>query len=385
MNYKKESLNLHSRHGGKLGVYSKVSLNKKNLKLAYTPGVAEVCKEIAKRPKDVFKYTLKKNSLAVVTDGSSVLGLGNIGAEAAIPVMEGKAVLFRELAGIDAFPICLNSQDPAEIVRIVRRIAPVFGAINLEDIHAPNCFFVEKELQDLGIPTMHDDQHCTAIVVMAGLINSCRVLGKKFSELKVVVNGAGAAGSGIARFLSCQDCDGCKCEGVGEIIVADSKGTIYFGREMEDYKKERFGFSNPRKVKGDLREALRGADVFIGVSKAGILKKEMIKAMAKDPIIFALANPVPEIFPQEALDAGAAIVATGRSDFPNQVNNVLAFPGVFRGALDSRAARISSAMKYAAAHALASSIKSPTRKKILPDVFDRRTAKIISNAVARAS
>lgn len=378
-----EALELHSRLRGKIEVIPKLEAkDKKLLSLIYTPGVAEPCLEISKG-KGLYDYTMKGNSVAIVSDGSAVLGLGNIGAEAAIPVMEGKAVLFKQFAGINAFPICIKTQDTDKIVEIVENISPVFGGINIEDISAPRCFEIEKRLQNIGIPVMHDDQHATAIVTLAALINSSAVLGKSMESMKVAINGAGAAGSAIARFLLCFGDDKSRiCRNVKDVVICDSKGAIYRGREgLEGYKKELAELTNKGDAKGQLDEVIVGADVFIGVSKGNALKKEAVASMAEDPIVFALANPVPEILPKDALEAGAKIVATGRSDFPNQVNNALAFPGVFRGLLDSRAERVTNEMKIAAAIALAGTIKKPTTNEILPSVFDKNVVKNISAAI----
>ncbi len=383
MNYKKDALKLHK--GGKLEIISKIKINEKNLKLAYTPGVAGVCNEIFKNPKRVYDYTIKKNSVAIVTDGSKVLGFGNLGAYASIPVMEGKAILFKTLAGIDAFPICLKTQNTEEIVTIIKNISPVFGAINIEDISAPRCFEIEEKLQDIGIPVMHDDQHCTAIAVLAGLINSCKVIDKKFDDLNIVVNGAGAAGTAIARLLVCADIHERICKKVGNVIVCDSEGIIYGGRVgLSEYKEKLAKITNKSRIKGTLEDAIKDADVFIGVSVGNVLKERMIKKMNRAPIIFALANPVPEIMPDKAKKAGASIIATGRSDFPNQVNNVLVFPGVFRGLLDSRTRKINEKMKLNAAYALANVIKKPEENKILPNAFDNNVVKSIANVVKEA-
>lgn len=388
--YFEESLKLHKKYGGKIAIESKVPLaTKEDLSLAYTPGVAQPSREIAKNHALAFEYTMKKNSVAVVSDGSAVLGLGNVGAEAAIPVMEGKAILFKKLAGIDAFPICIKSQDPQEIVSIVKNIAPAFGGINLEDIAAPKCFEIEEKLQDIGIPVMHDDQHGTAIVVLAGLLNASRAVGKSFSEMKVVVSGSGAAGTAITKMLLCLDeGDNTKgvCTSVREVIMVDSKGIIHKGREdLNAPKAVLANHTNKRNVKGSLVEALNGADAFIGVSAPGIVTREMISGMNENAIVFAMANPTPEIMPDEAKAGGARIVATGRSDYPNQVNNALAFPGVFRGALDSKATRISIGMKLAAAYALATCISEPAEKRILPDVLDSGVATRIAGAVGKAA
>lgn len=377
-----ESVAVHRKVGGKLGVYSKVPVKTTHdLSIAYTPGVGKVSQVVAADKSEAFELTLKKNSLAVISDGSKVLGLGNLGAYGAIPVMEGKAVLFKELGNIDAFPICLETQDTKEIIHIIRNIAPVFGAINLEDFVAPKCFEIEAALQDLGIPVFHDDQHGTAVVVYAGLWNAAKVAKKDFTSLRVCINGAGAAGNAIAKML----------KGVGtpkgfpavkEIILCDSNGTVDRSRkDLDAAKKELLTFSNPHHVKGELKDALNGMDVFIGVSVAGALKGEWIKHMAKNPIIFGLANPVPEIMPDEAKKFGAKVVATGRSDFHNQANNALAFPGIFRGAMDAKAVRITEGMNMAAALALAGMVKSPKAEKILPPLSDPNVAKVVARAV----
>ncbi|MBI5636192.1 NADP-dependent malic enzyme [Candidatus Micrarchaeota archaeon] len=387
MDYNSLSIELHGKLCGKLSVTSKIKVDSKEiLSQVYTPGVGAVSRKIAENPSDVYKYTMKKNCVAVVSDGSAVLGLGNIGALAAIAVMEGKAVLFKELAGIDAFPICLDEQDPDKLIEIIKALHPVFGGINLEDIAAPKCFQIEAALQDLGIPVMHDDQHGTAVVVSAALTNACRVTKKNISQLKVVINGAGAAGTAIARMLACQDLDEQICTPVGQVILCDTKGAIYRGRkDLAGYKLDLAERTNPDSIKGELKDVILGADVFIGVSKAGLVSKEMIKSMNKDPIVFAMANPVPEIMPQDALDAGAAVVGTGRSDFQNQVNNSLGFPGIFRGALDSGAKRINGAMKLAASQAIAKSVKNPTRENILPSTLDKSVAQAVAAAVAKAA
>lgn len=380
---KKEALKLHRKLNGKLEINSKVSLrSKKVLSLLYTPGVADVSKEIFKNKNKVYDYTIKKNTVAIVSDGSSVLGLGNIGAEAALPVMEGKAILFKEFADINGFPICIKTQDTDEIVDVVKNISPVFGGINLEDISAPRCFEVEAKLQNIGIPVMHDDQHGTAIVVLAALINSCKATNRNFENLRVVINGVGAAGTAIAKILLCVDADKRICKSVGNIIVVDSKGVINRKRkDLNENKKRLSKITNKNNISGNLEHALQDADVFIGVSKGNVLNEKMIKGMNKNPIVFAMANPIPEIMPDKAKKAGASVIATGRSDFPNQVNNVLAFPGVFRGALDSGAKRITEKMKLNAAYALAETVKKPNKNKILPDVFDKNVVKNIANAV----
>ena len=384
----KESLALHENFKGKLEVRSKVPLkNKHDLSLAYTPGVAEVCREIAKDKNLAYKYTMKANTIAIVTDGSAVLGLGNIGAHAAIPVMEGKAILFREFAGIDAFPVCIDNNQ-ASFIDQIRTIVPVFGGINLEDIAAPRCFEVEDALQDIGIPVMHDDQHGTAVVVLAALINACKVTGKKFEDLNIVICGAGAAGYAITRLLKCIGYNPDVCTTVNEIIVCDTKGTIFRGREGLYQNKYKFIIAeetNRPALAGTLADAMTGADVFIGVSAPEVVNEDMIRSMNPDPIVFAMANPVPEIWPDAAKRAGAGVIGTGRSDFPNQINNVLAFPGIFRGALDARATRITDEMKIAAAHAIADYVPRPQRDRILPNILDKDVTKAVAKAVAGAA
>lgn len=377
MDLGKQSLKLHKKYRGKIGVTPLVDIKDKNdLSLTYTPGVAEVSKVIAEKKEMVWDYTIKSHIVAVVSDGSAVLGLGNIGPEAALPVMEGKALLFKTLGGVDAFPICLATQDSEEIIRTVKLLAPNFGGINLEDICAPRCFAVENALQDIGIPVMHDDQHGTAVVVLAGLINAAKVAGKKMEDLKIVISGAGAAGTAIAKLL---------CPKVAEILILDSKGLIGKHRkDLDNYKAELAAMTNHGKRSGDLQEALKGADVFIGVSKANLLLAEDIKLMGTRPIVFAMANPIPEIMPDEAKKGGAFIVASGRSDFPNQINNVLAFPGIFRGALSVRATKITEQMKLAAAYALATLVPSPTVDKIIPNPLNRQVSKVVASAVAKA-
>lgn len=383
-----EALALHEKHRGKLEIHAKVPLeNIHDLSLAYTPGVAEVCREIARDKNLAYRYTLKANTIAIVTDGSAVLGLGNIGGYAAIPVMEGKAILFKEFAGIDAFPICFESFE-SDFTDQVKNIAPVFGGINLEDIAAPKCFEVEDALQDIGIPVMHDDQHGTAVVVLAALLNACRVTEKTYENLKIVICGAGAAGYAITRLLKCIGYDPGVCSTVHEIIVCDTRGIIFRGREGLYKNKYKFIIAeetNHRGLAGTLADALRGADVFIGVSGPQIVTEEMVRSMNRDPIVFALANPVPEIWPEAAKHAGAAVVGTGRSDFPNQINNVLAFPGIFRGALDAHASRITDEMKIAAAHAIADYIKTPRYDRILPHILDKEVTRTVAAAVAKAA
>ena len=378
MDLKAKVLKLHAKYGGKLATYVTTPVRTiSDLSLVYTPGVAEASKEISKDKNKVYDYTIKGHTVAVVSDGSAVLGLGNIGPEAALPVMEGKAVLFKTFANLDAFPICLATQDPKEIIQIVKSLVPSFGGINLEDISAPRCFEIEEALQNLGIPVMHDDQHGSAIVVLAGLMNSAKVVGKKLGELKVVILGAGAAGTGIASLLAGK---------VLDVLSVDSKGIISPGRhDLNKYKLRLASITNKKGIKGSLQDALKGANVFVGVSKGNLLKAADIKLMSERPIIFALANPIPEIMPREAKDAGAYIVATGRSDFPNQINNSLAFPGIFKGALQVKAKRITEKMKVGAAYALASLIKNPTRDKIIPGPFDKRVVDTVARAIIRAA
>ncbi len=387
------SLIIHEQLRGKIGIHNKMPvLNRDDLSLAYTPGVARPCEIIAESPARVRDLTIKRNSVAVVSDGSAVLGLGNIGPLAAIPVMEGKALLFKEFANIDAWPICLDvpaddeEQSVAEIVTTVRRIAPVFGGINLEDISAPRCFAIEDQLQDLGIPVFHDDQHGTAIVLLAAIINAAKILGRELTDLRVVINGAGAAGSAIAKLLRCVGHQPDVCIPVKDIVICDSRGAIHRDRsDLSVAKRQLLAWTNRENRQGTLKEVLAGADVFIGVSKGGLLGGEDIRRMAREPIILAMANPIPEIMPDEAINAGAAIVGTGRSDFPNQVNNVLVFPGIFRGALDAGAPRITETMKITAARALASAIDNPDRAHILPDPLDHAVAPKIAAAVADAA
>ncbi|WDV45661.1 NAD-dependent malic enzyme [Clostridiaceae bacterium M8S5] len=382
MDYNKESLRVHEENKGKLEVISKVKLeNKDDLSIAYTPGVAEPCREIHKNEKDVYKYTSKGNLVAVVTDGSAVLGLGDIGPKAALPVMEGKAVLFKEFAGVDAIPICLDTQSVNDIVNIVKAMSPTFGGINLEDISAPRCIEIEKKLKEqLDIPVFHDDQHGTAIVVTAALINALKLVKKEINQIKTVVNGAGAAGSAIVKMLLTL--------GVKDIIVCDRKGILYKGAESNDWSKEELaGLTNKQGIKGDLRLAMENADVFIGVSAANVVDEDMVKSMNQDAIVFAMANPNPEIIPELALKAGARVAGSGRSDYINQVNNVLAFPGIFRGALDVRATDINEEMKLAAAYAIASIISEDELKEdyIIPNPLDKRVANKVAKEVAQAA
>ncbi|MEE2874610.1 MAG: NADP-dependent malic enzyme [Candidatus Latescibacterota bacterium] len=386
-NFYERSTIVHEHLRGKIGIVNKMPIESQDdLSIAYTPGVAGPCRKIAENGALARELTIKRNTVAVVTDGSAVLGLGNIGPLAALPVMEGKALLFKEFANIDAWPICLDTQNADEIIETVRRIAPVFGGINLEDISAPRCFEVENSLQDLGIPVFHDDQHGTAIVLLAGLINACRVLGRDSARLRVVISGAGAAGSAIAQLLCGVNVSDDAWAPVEDMVVCDSRGAIHPGREgLSPEKQALLDYTNSQGHTGSVHEVLEGADVFIGVSKGGLLDGDDIKRMAKDPIILAMANPEPEIMPNVALTAGAAIVGTGRSDFPNQVNNVLAFPGIFRGALDAGAVAIDGAMKIAAAHALADAVAKPLAECILPQPLDRSVAPLIAEAVRRAA
>lgn len=383
-----ESLDLHEKFRGKIEVHSKVPItNRRDLSLAYTPGVGAVCKEIHRNKNLAYKYTLKANTIAIVSDGSRVLSLGNIGGYAAIPVMEGKALLFKKLAGIDAFPICFESFH-TEFADEVKNIAPVFGGIALEDIAAPRCFELEDALQDIGIPVMHDDQHGTAVVVLAALLNACRVTRKRFEDLNIVVCGAGAAGFAITRMLRCIGYDPNLCSSVNDIIVCDTKGIIHRHRDRLYANKYKFIIAeetNKTGRTGELADAMQGADVCIGVSAPGIITPAMIRSMNKDPIVFALSHPMPEILPEDARLAGAAIVGTGRNEYPNQINYALAFPGIFRGALDVCATRISDEMKVAAAHALAAFVKRPQKDRILPQVLNRRVVKEIARAVSTAA
>jgi malate dehydrogenase (oxaloacetate-decarboxylating) len=380
---REEALHMHRENKGKLESKSKVQvLNAKDLSLAYSPGVAEPCKEIYDKPETVYEYTMKGNMVAVVTDGTAVLGLGNIGPQAALPVMEGKAVLFKSFAGVDAFPICLNTTDVEKIIETVKLLEPTFGGINLEDIAAPRCFEIEERLKkETNIPVFHDDQHGTAIVTVAGLLNALKIVNKKMSEIKVIANGAGAAGIAIIKLLH--------SFGVRDIIMCDTKGAIYEGRPvgMNEVKNEVAKFTNRDNQPGSLEEVITGADVFIGVSAEGALSSDMVKKMNSDAIIFAMANPNPEISPDVAKAAGAAVIGTGRSDYPNQVNNVLAFPGIFRGALDVRATHINEKMKVAAVKAIAGLIDEAELHAdyVIPAPFDPRVAPEVAAAVAKAA
>lgn len=377
-----EALKLHKDNHGKIEVVSKVKVeNAGDLSLAYTPGVAEPCKEIAKDPELVYEYTNKGNMVAVVTDGSAVLGLGNIGSKAGMPVMEGKAILFKEFSNVDGFPICLDTQDPEEIIQAVKLIAPSFGGINLEDISAPKCFEVEERLKkELDIPVFHDDQHGTAIVVLAGIINGLKVVGKKLEDVTAVVSGAGAAGIAISKLLL--------SVGLNDVIILNSKGVIDPDDEkLDPIRREMAKTTNKNKIKGSLAEAMKGTDIFIGVSAPDIVTTEMVKTMNENSIAFAMANPVPEMLPEVAKAGGIRVMGTGRSDFPNQVNNVLAFPGIFRGTFDVRASEINEEMKIAAAYAIANLVTEEelNEEYIIPAAFDERVAPAVAKAVAEAA
>ena len=379
MDFNELSLKMHEENQGKVEVVSKVKIKDRNdLSTAYTPGVAEPCRKIRDNKADVYKYTCKSNMVAVVSDGTAVLGLGDIGPEAAIPVMEGKAILFKEFGNVDAFPICLDTKDVDEIVETVKRIAPVFGGINLEDISAPRCFEVERRLkEELDIPVFHDDQHGTAIVVSAGLLNAVKLVGKKFNEVNVVINGAGSAGISICKLLLQL--------GIGNVVLVDKYGALCPGEVwMNPAQAEMAEITNKDKQRGNLAEIMKGKDVFIGVSAPNIVTAEMVSTMAKDAIVFAMANPTPEIMPEEAFKGGARVMATGRSDYPNQINNVLVFPGIFRGALDAKATGITEEMKIAAAKAIASIVSDEelNEEYIIPGAFDERVAKVVAKAVA---
>ena len=382
MNIREESLQKHYEWGGKIEVISRAPVkNREQLSLAYTPGVAEPCLEIAKDPMKVYELTRRQNLVAVITDGTAVLGLGDIGPEAAMPVMEGKCALFKEFAGVDAFPICIDSKDPKVIIDTVALISKSFGGINLEDISAPRCFEIETELKKrCDIPVFHDDQHGTAIVVSAALLNALQVVGKKMGELEIVINGAGAAGISIAKMILQM--------GFGNVILCDIHGAVYEGADwLNPAQAEMAKISNRQKRQGNLADVMKGADVFIGVSRPDLVTKDMVRSMADGAIVFPMANPTPEIMPQDALDAGAAVVGTGRSDFPNQINNVLAFPGIFRGAFDVRASDINEPMKLAAAHALAALItpEELSADYIIPKAFDPRVGPAVAAAVAQAA
>lgn len=382
MNYNEMALKMHEEHKGKISVTSKVAVKTRDdLSTAYTPGVAEPCRKIRDNKDEVYRYTAKGNLVAVVSDGTAVLGLGDIGPEAAMPVMEGKSILFKEFAEIDAFPICLDTKDTDEIVETVKRLAPTFGGINLEDISAPRCFEIERRLkEELDIPVFHDDQHGTAIVVSAGLTNAIKFVGKEFSEAKVVINGAGSAGISICKLLLEL--------GVGDVVLVDKNGILAVGEEwMNPAQKEMAEKTNKEQLHGDLKDAMKGKDVFVGVSAPNIVTAEMVGTMAKDAIVFAMANPTPEIMPDEAKKGGARVVATGRSDFPNQINNVLVFPGIFKGALEARATDITEEMKIAAVRAIADIIKPEelTEDYIIPGAFDERVADNVAREVAKTA
>lgn len=378
MTTNEKALELHKQWNGKIETVSKSPVkSREDLSVAYTPGVAEPCKVIARDKEAAYTYTMKANTVAVVSDGSAVLGLGNIGPYAAMPVMEGKAVLFKEFAGVNAVPICLDTQDTEEIIKAVTYLAPGFGGINLEDISAPRCFEIEERLKEiLDIPVFHDDQHGTAIVVLAGIINALKVTGKKKEECRVVVNGAGSAGVAITRLLLTY--------GFSNIIMCDKPGIVSSQTEGLNWMQQKMAkLTNPNNETGALADALKGADIFVGVSAPGIVTEEMVASMNKDAILFAMANPVPEIMPDLAKKAGAKIVGTGRSDFPNQINNVVAFPGIFKGALEGRASQITEEMKLAAAHAIAGLVKEEelSADNIMPEAFDPKVADAVANAV----
>lgn len=382
MDLYKKALELHEKNKGKLGVYSKVQVkNREDLSLAYSPGVAEPCKEIVKDRDNIYKYTSRGNMVAVITDGTAVLGLGDIGPYAAMPVMEGKCILLKEFAGVDAIPICLDTKDTEEIIRTVKLLGPSFGGVNLEDISAPRCIEIETRLKaEMGIPVFHDDQHGTAIVVTAGLINSLKLVGKKVENITVVINGIGAAGSSIVKMIHKL--------GVKNILAVDRFGIINEGMAENNFLHEEIAkITNPNGIKGDLVEALKGADVFIGVSAPNLVSEDMVKSMAKDSIVFAMANPTPEIMPDLAKKAGARVAGSGRSDFPNQINNVLAFPGIFRGALDCKAKEINEEMKMATAIAIASIVSDEELHEdyVVPDAFDERVVEVVAKAVSETA
>lgn len=382
MDYAKESLKLHYELKGKIEIAARTKANdRQSLSLAYTPGVAEPCLEIQKDVNKSYELTRRWNTVAVVTDGTAVLGLGDIGPEAGMPVMEGKCLLFKEFGGVDAIPLCIRSKDVDEIVNTVALLAGSFGGINLEDISAPRCFEIERKLKErCDIPVFHDDQHGTAVIMLAGLINALKVVGKRLEDVKIVTSGAGAAGIAIIKLLV--------SAGAGNVVITDRTGAIYNGRPgLNPAKQEIAEITNPARESGSLADAIKGADVFIGVSAPGVLTAQMVQSMAKDAIVFACANPTPEIFPDEAKRAGAAVVSTGRSDYPNQINNVLAFPGIFRGALDARASDINDEMKFAAAYALAGMVKDAELScdNILPQAFDVSVGETVAEAVREAA
>ncbi len=382
MDFNKAALEMHAQNKGKVSIVSKVTVKTRDdLSTAYTPGVAEPCRKIKENPDDVYTYTCKGEMVAVVSNGTAVLGLGDIGAAAGLPVMEGKAILFKEFGGVDAFPLCIDAKTPEEVIAFCKMVAPTFGGINLEDIKSPECFEIEETLErELDIPVFHDDQHGTAIVVTAALINALRVVGKEMKDVHIVLNGPGAAGTAIIKMLM--------TAGATDIVAVDQFGTLYDGCNSEEAHKNWLGkHTNPRQIKGGLAEALVGADVFIGVSKPGCLTGALCQTMAKDAIVFAMANPTPEIMPEEAKANGVRVMATGRSDFPNQVNNVLCFPGLFKGALSVRARDINPEMKIAAAYAIADLITDEERNEeyIIPGAFDERVAEAVAAAAAKAA
>lgn len=389
--YSTESVDLHRTNKGKVSIECKVPLlSRDDLSRAYTPGVARPCEMIRDNPAESFNLTMRGNSVCVLTDGTAVLGLGNIGPAAAMPVMEGKACLFKSFGDIDAVPLCVDVPEgdagTRQLIAIAKAIAPSYAGINLEDIAAPRCFAVEDALQDIGIPVMHDDQHGTAIVLLAAMINAMKVVGKSFSDARVVINGAGAAGTAIAELLRCVDHEADVCVSVKEVIMCDSKGIISPDRtDLNEEKKQLLRFTNRPGISGSVKDAIRGADVFVGVSVGNLLDADDIRTMNDDAIIFAMSNPTPEITPDEARRGGAKVIGTGRSDFPNQVNNVLAFPGIFRGAIDARATRISSRMKLAAAHALADAVGEPSPDRVIPDPLDKSIADRVAAAVRHAA
>ncbi|MFG0313668.1 MAG: NADP-dependent malic enzyme [Phycisphaerales bacterium] len=389
--YSTESVDLHRLNKGKVSVECKVPLlSRDDLSRAYTPGVARPCEMIRDNPDESFNLTMRGNSVCVLTDGTAVLGLGNIGPAAAMPVMEGKACLFKSFGDIDAVPLCVDVPEgdagTQQLIAIAKAIAPSYAGINLEDIAAPRCFAVEDALQDIGIPVMHDDQHGTAIVLLAAMINAMKVVGKSFSDARVVINGAGAAGTAIAELLRCVDHEADVCVSVKEVIMCDSKGIISPDRtDLNEEKKQLLRFTNRPGISGSVKDAIKGADVFVGVSVGNLLDADDISTMNDDAIIFAMSNPTPEITPDEARRGGAKVIGTGRSDFPNQVNNVLAFPGIFRGAIDARATRISSRMKLAAAHALADAVGEPSPERVIPDPLDKSIADTVATAVKHAA
>lgn len=387
MTFFERSISLHRSHHGKWEIASKVPIETRDdLCVAYTPGIAAVSEAIREETEAAYRLTMKGNSVAIISDGSAVLGLGNVGPEAALPVMEGKAILFKRFGGVDGVPVVIKRQSPERTIEVIRALSPGFGGINLEDIAAPECFQIERALQDLGIPVFHDDQDGTAIVLLAALLNAARAVGKATQDLRVVVNGAGAAGTAIARLLRCVGHDPKVCTPVRSIVVCDSVGVISpYRDDMNVEKFELLSYTNHERRRGTLRDVLVDADVFIGVSKGNLLTQQDVRTMAPAAIVFAMANPIPEILPSEALAAGAKVVGSGRSDFPNQVNNVLAFPGIFRGALDVRASRITAAMKLAAAHALAACVEAPTAEKVLPGPFEAGVAERVAAAVRQAA